>query len=147
MIDCNRPRASTSALPSHCARAVLITPAIHHADLQDMDELMASMRDLIMRTRAGRLRSSELTDSTVVLTSLGDMGVEKVYGVIYPPQVALVGFGKTSDEVWVENGLMGVRPVVHATLAGDHRATDGRTGGEFLGIVNELLQEPAKLWE
>jgi pyruvate dehydrogenase E2 component (dihydrolipoamide acetyltransferase) len=125
----------------------LITPAIHHADLQDMDELMASMRDLIMRTRAGRLRSSELTDSTVVLTNLGDMGVEKVYGVIYPPQVALVGFGKTSDEVWVENGLMGVRPVVHATLAGDHRATDGRTGGEFLGIVNELLQEPAKLWE
>ncbi len=125
----------------------LITPAIHHADLQDMDELMASMRDLIMRTRAGRLRSSELTDSTVVLTSLGDMGVEKVYGVIYPPQVALVGFGKTSDEVWVENGLIGVRPVVHATLAGDHRATDGRTGGEFLGIVNELLQEPAKLWE
>ena len=124
----------------------LITPAIHHADLLDMDELMAAMRDLIMRTRAGRLRSSELTDSTVVLTSLGDMGVEKVYGVIYPPQVALVGFGKTSDEVWVENGLMGVRPVIHATLAGDHRATDGRTGGEFLGIVNDLLQEPEKLW-
>lgn len=125
----------------------LITPAIHHADLKDMDELMASMRDLIMRTRAGRLRGSELTDATIVLTSLGDMGVEKVYGVIYPPQVALVGFGKTSDEVWVEKGMIGVRPVIHATLAGDHRATDGRTGGEFLGIVNDLLQEPEKLWE
>ena len=124
----------------------LITPAIHHADLKDMDELMAAMRDLIMRTRSGRLRSSEMTDATVVLTSLGDMGVDKVYGVIYPPQVALVGFGKISDDVWVENGLMGVRPIVHATLAGDHRATDGRTGGEYLGIVNELLQEPEKLW-
>ena len=107
---------------------------------------MTAMRDLIMRTRSGRLRSSEMTEATVVLTSLGDMGVDKVYGVIYPPQVALVGFGKISDDVWVENGLMGVRPIVHATLAGDHRATDGRTGGEFLGIVNELLQEPEKLW-
>ncbi len=125
----------------------LITPAIHHADLKDMDELMAAMRDLIMRTRAGRLRSSELTDATITLTSLGDMGVEKVFGVIYPPQVALVGFGKISDEVWVENGMIGVRPVVHATLAGDHRATDGRTGGEFLDILNKLLQEPASLWK
>jgi pyruvate dehydrogenase E2 component (dihydrolipoamide acetyltransferase) len=124
----------------------LITPAIHNADLKDMDELMAAMRDLIMRTRAGRLRSSEMTDATVVLTSLGDMGVDTVYGVIYPPQIALVGFGKVSDQVWVENGMIGVRPVVTATLAGDHRATDGRTGAQFLDILTGLLQEPAKLW-
>lgn len=124
----------------------LITPAIHNADLKDMDELMANLRDLIMRTRAGRLRSSEMTDATVVLTSLGDMGVDLVYGVIYPPQVAIVGFGKVSDQVWVENGMIGVRPVVTATLSGDHRATDGRTGAQFLDILAGLLQEPAKLW-
>ncbi len=124
----------------------LITPAIFNADLKGMDELMADMRDLIMRTRSGRLKSSEMTDATITLTSLGDMGVEKVYGVIYPPQVALVGFGKVADEVWVENGMIGVRPVVHATLAGDHRASDGRTGAEFLDILNKLLQEPDQMW-
>lgn len=124
----------------------LITPAIFNADLKGMDDLMADMRDLIMRTRSGRLKSSEMTDATITLTSLGDMGVEKVFGVIYPPQVALVGFGKVADEVWVENGMIGVRPVVHATLAGDHRASDGRTGAEFLDILNKLLQEPAKMW-
>lgn len=124
----------------------LITPAIHHADLKDMDELMAALRDLITRTRAGRLKGSEMTDATITLTNLGDLGVEKVYGVIYPPQVALVGFGKVTDEVWVENGMIGVRPVIHATLAGDHRASDGRTGGEFLDILNKYLQEPERLW-
>lgn len=124
----------------------LVTPAIHHADLKNMDELMEALRDLIMRTRAGRLRSSELTDATIVLTSLGDMGVEKTFGVIYPPQVALVGFGKVIDEVWVENGMIGVRPVVHATLAGDHRASDGRTGAGFLDFLNKYLQEPESLW-
>lgn len=124
----------------------LITPALHHADLKSADELMENLRDLIMRTRAGRLRSSELTDATITVTSLGDMGVEKVFGVIYPPQVALVGFGKVIEEVWVEKGMIGVRPVVHATLAGDHRATDGRVGAEFLDVLNKLLQEPAMLF-
>lgn len=123
----------------------LVTPAIHHADLLSLDELMEAMRDLIMRTRAGRLRGSELTDATVTLTSLGDMGVEKVYGVIYPPQVALVGFGKTMDQPWVENGMLGIRPVITATVAGDHRASDGRTGAQLLEALDKHLQEPQNL--
>ncbi len=123
----------------------LVTPAIHDADLKSLEELMASMSDLIKRTRAGRLRSSELTDATITLTNLGDMGVEKVYGVIYPPQVGLVGFGKVIEQTWVENGMLGIRPVLTATLAGDHRASDGRTGGQFLDALNHYLQEPEKL--
>lgn len=124
----------------------LVTPAIHNADLKNMDELMEAIRDLIMRTRAGRLRSSELTDATITLTNLGDLGVETVFGVIYPPQVALVGFGKVIDQPWVENGMIGIRPVLTATIAGDHRATDGRTGAQFLDTLNKLLQEPEQLW-
>lgn len=124
----------------------LVTPAIHNADLKTMDELMEAIRDLIMRTRAGRLRSSELTDATITLTNLGDLGVETVFGVIYPPQVALVGFGKVIDQPWVENGMIGIRPVLTATIAGDHRATDGRTGAQFLDTLSKLLQEPAQLW-
>jgi pyruvate dehydrogenase E2 component (dihydrolipoamide acetyltransferase) len=58
----------------------------------------------------------------------------------------LVGFGKVTEEVWVENGMIGVRPVVYATLAGDHRASDGRTGAEFLDVLNRLLQEPETLF-
>lgn len=124
----------------------LVTPAIHNADLKNMDEMMDAIRDLIMRTRAGRLRSSELTDATITLTNLGDLGVETVFGVIYPPQVALVGFGKVIDQPWVENGMIGIRPVLTATIAGDHRATDGRTGAQFLDTLNKLLQEPEQLW-
>lgn len=123
----------------------LVTPAIHQADLKSLDELMEAMRDLITRTRAGRLKSSEMTDATITLTSLGDLGVEKVYGVIYPPQVALVGFGKVVDQPWAENGMLGIRPVLTATLAGDHRATDGHRGGQFLDALNRHLQEPEKL--
>lgn len=123
----------------------LITPAIHHVDLKSLDELMASLHDLIKRTRTGRLRGSEMTDATITVTNLGDMGVETVYGVIYPPQVALVGLGKITDQPWVENGMLGIRPVLTATLAADHRATDGRLGARFLEAFNNYLQKPEKL--
>ena len=123
----------------------LVIPAIHHADLKSLDELMEVLRDLIPRVRSGRLRSSELMDATVTVTSLGDLGVEAVYGVIYPPQVALVGFGKITELPWAEHGMLGIRPVLRTTLAADHRATDGHRGGQFLESLNRYLQEPTKL--
>jgi pyruvate dehydrogenase E2 component (dihydrolipoamide acetyltransferase) len=123
----------------------LIAPAIHHVDLKSLDELMEALRDLIPRVRGGRLRSSEMTDATITVTNLGDLGVETVYGVIYPPQVALVGFGKITEQPWAEDGMLGIRPVLTATLAADHRATDGRRGAQFLEALNRYLQEVATL--
>jgi pyruvate dehydrogenase E2 component (dihydrolipoamide acetyltransferase) len=123
----------------------LITPAIHDVHLKNIEEVMAAIRDLIPRARAGRLRSSELMDATITVTSLGDLGVKSVYGVIYPPQVALVGFGRVTEQPWAENGMLGVRPILTATLAADHRATDGQKGAQFLDALNQQLQEPEKL--
>ena len=118
---------------------------IHHADLKSLDELMEVLRNLIPRMRSGRLRISELTDATVTVTNLGDLGVEVVYGVIYPPQVALVSFGTITEQPWAENGMLGIRPILRATLAADHHATDGHRGGQFLESLNRYLQEPTKL--
>jgi pyruvate dehydrogenase E2 component (dihydrolipoamide acetyltransferase) len=123
----------------------LIAPCIHDVDKKSLHGLMQNLHDLITRTRAGRLRESELRDATLTVTSLGDLGVETVYGVIYPPQLALVGFGRISDRPWAEKGMLTVRPVVEATLSGDHRATDGRTGARFLETLNRMLQEPENL--
>ena len=95
----------------------LVVPAVLHADRKSLDELMSAMSDLIQRARAGRLRSSEITEGTITVTNLGDRGVETVLGVIYPPQVALVGFGKIAESPWAANGMLGVRPVLAATLA------------------------------
>jgi pyruvate dehydrogenase E2 component (dihydrolipoamide acetyltransferase) len=123
----------------------LIAPAIHDADTLDLDTLMAALKDVVMRARGGRLRGSEMSDGTLTVTSLGDRGVEAVYGVIYPPQVGLVGFGRVVDRPWAVNGMLTVRPVVTATLSADHRATDGHIGGLYLAAVDELLQKPEEL--
>jgi pyruvate dehydrogenase E2 component (dihydrolipoamide acetyltransferase) len=123
----------------------LIAPAIHDVDRLSLDELMMKMRELIERVRAGRIRSSEIADPTITVSSLGERGVETLYGIIYPPQVAIVGFGKVATRPWVESGTVVARPVVNATLAADHRASDGHAGALFLAEIGKLLQEPATL--
>jgi pyruvate dehydrogenase E2 component (dihydrolipoamide acetyltransferase) len=123
----------------------LVNPAIHDVDKKTLDEVMENMLDLVNRARAGHLRSSELSDGTITVTNLGDQGVESVFGVIYPPQVALVGFGKIVERPWAAGGMLGVRPTIVASLAADHRVSDGHRGGRFLIAIDRFLQEPQKL--
>ncbi|HKZ81190.1 MAG TPA: dihydrolipoamide acetyltransferase family protein [Pyrinomonadaceae bacterium] len=123
----------------------LVAPALRNVDKQSLDNLMKSLRDLVKRARTGSLRSSELSDSTITITSLGELGVETVYGIIYAPQVALVGFGKVVERPWSVGGQIVSRPTLMATLSADHRVSDGHRGGLFLSAIDRLLQEPGSL--
>ena len=123
----------------------LITPAIHNADTLPLDDLMRALSDVVKRARTGGLRSSEMMDATITVSNLGDEGVTSLFGIIYPPQVALVGFGTIAERPWAENGGLYARPVVTVTLAADHRATDGHYGSRFLRQVARLLQSPESL--
>ncbi len=122
----------------------LVAPGIR--DVQDLaiDDLMAKLADLVKRARAGSLRSSEFSDPTITITNLGDTGVETTYPVIYPPQVAIVGLGRIALRPWVEEGAVVARPVVVATLAADHRVSDGHRGAAFLAELSRRCQEPEK---
>ncbi len=123
----------------------LVAPALRNADLHDLGSLMKAFADLVERTRAGRLRSSELTDPTITVTSLGERGVEQVFPIIHPPQVAMVGFGRIVERPWAVDDRVVVRPVVTVTLAADHRVSDGHRGGLFLAAIDRLLQRPETL--
>ena len=123
----------------------LAAPAIHNVDRLSLDDLMVRMRDLVQRTRAGRIRGSEIADTTITVSSLGERGVESLYGVIYPPQVAIVGVGKATSRPRVVDGHVAVRSIVTVTLSADHRASDGHAGALFLANIGKLLQEPEKL--
>jgi len=120
----------------------LVAPAIHDVPDKKLDELMDDLTDLVARARSFSLRSSEMSDPTITVTNLGDKGVDAVFGIIYPPQVALVGFGQPAQRVCVIDGGIRVVTAVQATLAADHRASDGHRGALFLSAINELLQQP-----
>jgi pyruvate dehydrogenase E2 component (dihydrolipoamide acetyltransferase) len=137
--------------PIHLGTAIairgggLVAPAIRDADILTLDGLMAALRDLVARTRTGRLRSSELFDPTITVSSLGERGVERLYGVIYPPQVAIVGFGTPAPMPRVVDGKVEPRLMMTATLAADHRVSDGHRGALFLLEIEQRLQQPGTL--
>jgi pyruvate dehydrogenase E2 component (dihydrolipoamide acetyltransferase) len=123
----------------------LVAPAILNAGALNLDEIMASLTDLVARARSGGLRSSEMSDATVTVTSLGDRGVDTVFPIIVPPQVAMVGFGRIAQRPVVVDGGVVAHTVVDASLTADHRVTDGHRGGLFLLALERLLQEPESL--
>lgn len=123
----------------------LVAPALHEVEAKPLAQLMSELADLVQRARAGRLRSSELSDPTITVTQLGDQGAESVFGVIYPPQVALVGFGRIADRPWANGEHVVALPLIHASLSADHRVSDGHRGALFLARLRDLLQRPQDL--
>ncbi len=123
----------------------LAAPAIHDAEALGLDALMAKMRDLVGRMRVGRIRSSEIADATITVSSLGERGVEAFYAVIYPPQTAIIGVGKIVRRPWIVNDAVVARSVVTLTLSADHRVSDGHDGALFLAQIGRRLLEPEKL--
>jgi pyruvate dehydrogenase E2 component (dihydrolipoyllysine-residue acetyltransferase) len=123
----------------------LVAPAIHDTDERTLDELMHSFRDLVARARSFSLRATEMSDPTITVTSIGERGVETIFPIIVPPQVAIVGFGKVVDRPWVSSGQLLVCPVVTATVSVDHRVADGHVGSAFLAAIDQRLQEPEEL--
>ena len=123
----------------------LVAPALLDAHLKDLPTLMHEFSALVERVRAGHLRSGEFTAATLTLTSLGADGVDVLYPIINPPQVAIVGAGAIRERPWVNEGQLAVRAVLTLTLAADHRVTDGRSGARFLRTVADLLADPQSL--
>ena len=123
----------------------LVVASLRDADTMSVDDFMAALKDVATRARTGRLRSSEMTVPTVTVTNLGDQGADLVHGVIYPPQVAIVGFGRIINRPWAVDDMLAVRPLVIASLAGDHRVSDGHRGSRFLAALAAALQRPEEL--
>src|SRR5581483_8300182 len=141
----NEKRLVTERLLPGVLLLKAVALALHDTDKLSLDELMQKLREVVQRTRTGALRGSEFTDPTITVTSLGERGVEAVFPIIYPPQVAIVGFGKVGPRPWVVDSQVVARPLVTATLGADHRVSDGHRGGLFLAAIDRLLQEPGKL--
>ena len=123
----------------------LMVPAIHSVDKLSLTETMDALRDISNRSRGGHLRSSELTDATITVTSMGERGSDSVLGVIYPPQVAIIGFGKSRKVPIASDNDTVVGDIVTVSLAADHRVSDGIVGAKFLNAIAKLLQNPEKL--
>lgn len=123
----------------------LVNPALAHADRDSLAQLNARILELGTRARSGSLKASEMDTATITVTNLGERGVDTVFGVIVPPQVAIVGFGTVRRRPWVVDEAVVVRRTIDISLSADHRASDGHGGARFLARIEQFLQDPESL--
>lgn len=124
----------------------VITPAILDAQDLSLSQFNSAFNNLVQRTRAGKLRNRELTDGTITVTNLGDLGADAVTGIIFAPQVALLGLGRI-HKVPIVDGDGGLRAgwVIKVSLAADHRVSDGLAGSKLLNTLGRLFNQPEQL--
>jgi pyruvate dehydrogenase E2 component (dihydrolipoamide acetyltransferase) len=117
----------------------LIAPALLACEQKSVTEIAADLRDLVARTRAGRLKAPEISEGTFTLTNLGMLGVTQFTAIITPPQVSTLATGVTESRPVVRDGQVVVRRLMTATLSSDHRAVDGAGAARLLADLQSRL--------
>lgn len=124
----------------------LVAPALLDCGGCGLDEIAQRARDLAARAKQGVLRAEEYTAATFTLTNLGMLGVDSFQAIIVPPQVAILAVGQTVTTAGVQQGALITEHHMALTLSGDHRASDGAEGAQFLGEIVACLQNPERIF-
>lgn len=124
----------------------VMVPAILNAGQMSLTDLNKAIQNLALRTKEQSLTSRELSEGTITVTNVGDLGSDEVYGIIFPPQVSIVGIGRVRKEAIVDSqNQLRSGVVVDFTLSADHRVSDGLLGARFLAEIDKVVNNPLSL--
>lgn len=121
----------------------LIVPILRNVGMRDAADLRAGLDRLQADSRARRVPPGELRGATITLSNFGMFGGRYAHLVVVPPQVAIVGVGRASDQVVARNATASVRRVLPLTLIFDHRVVTGGEGARFMAALKEDLERDA----
>lgn len=123
----------------------VLVAAILDAQKMSLDEFNKAFLDLAERVRNGGIKNREITEGSVTVTNIGDLGCDEIFGIIFPPQVAIIGLGRLHKAPVVDQEM--VRPgfVMDVSLSADHRVSDGLLGAKFLNEIDKKLNNPKLL--
>lgn len=123
----------------------LLAPAIIDCGALDLEATASALRDLVARTRAGKIRAAEWSDATFTLSNLGMFGITQFSAIVVPPQVAILAVARSASRAVVRDGAIVPRRTMTATLSADHRAVDGASAARFLETLKRHLESPNEL--
>lgn len=124
----------------------LIVPVVHQADQKNIEQISNEIKDLVMRSKEGRLTSVDLTNATFTISNLGMYGIDRFTAIINPPQSAILAVGKmTRTFVPTENNLPIIQKIISFTLSADHRVMNGAQAAKFLVDLKEIILKPKVL--
>jgi pyruvate dehydrogenase E2 component (dihydrolipoamide acetyltransferase) len=143
--DATRQFSSVDVAVAVSTGTGLLTPVVRGVDRAPVGALAGTVRDLVDRARAGRLRQEELEGGSLTLTNLGMYGTEEFAAIINPPQSAILAVGAARQEAVVVDGQLAVGTVLRATVSADHRVIDGALAAEWMAAFTAAVEQPLQL--
>ena len=123
----------------------LIVPVVHDADHRPLAEIVAAVRELGERARAGKASPPDLLGSTATVSNLGAHGVDAFTPVLNPPQSAILGVGRIAQRAVVEEGRLVAATTCVLSLTFDHRVADGAPAAKLLAEVAKRMSDTSYL--
>ncbi|TCU61051.1 2-oxoisovalerate dehydrogenase E2 component (dihydrolipoyl transacylase) [Novosphingobium sp. PhB57] len=128
--------------------AGLMVPVIRDAQDRNLWQLAAEIGRLANAARDGSAKSSELSGSTITVTSLGPMGGVATTPVINRPEVAIIGPNRIVERPMFVKGADGAeriekRKIMNISMSCDHRVVDGWDAASFAQDLKKLIEAPA----
>jgi pyruvate dehydrogenase E2 component (dihydrolipoamide acetyltransferase) len=125
------------ALPSG-----LVTVTVRDADSKTLRQIAVEMGGLATRARDGKAQPGDMGGQTFTISNLGMYGVESFVAIVNPPDAGILAVGASTPTPVVRDGQVVVRNIMHMTLSGDHRVTDGAEGAQFINEIKRILENP-----
>ena len=124
----------------------LKVPVVKHAEMMTIDALADEIRRLSDAARTNKARKSELSGSTITITSLGKLGGIASTPVINSPEVGIIGVNRAVERPMVVNGQIAVRLMMNLSTSFDHRFVDGYDAAAMVQCIKEMLEHPATIF-
>ena len=126
--------------------AGLKVPVVRNAESMSVQQLAAEIRRVSEAARDNSITKSELSGSTITITSLGKLGGIVSTPVINMPEVGIIGVNRAIEKPVVLNGQIVVRTMMNLSSSFDHRFVDGYDAAAMIQRIREMLEHPATIF-
>ena len=117
----------------------LMVPKIRNVDQLGLKEIYEELRRVSKQCKELKIDKKEFFGGSMTISSLGGIGGNFFTPIINPPEVAILGVGKTFDKIKKVNGQFIVRKMLPISLSYDHRVIDGAEGARFCVHLSKSL--------
>ena len=124
----------------------LIVPVVRDVDAMDLWRTAAELARVTTEARNGTAQRSELSGSTITITSLGALGGLVTTPIINHPEVAIIGVNKMQTRPMWDGNAFVPRRMMNLSSSFDHRIVDGWDAATFVQRIKALLEEPSLLF-
>lgn len=124
----------------------LKVPVVRNAQSLSLWELAEQMRLVTEAARANKATRSELSGSTITVTSLGKLGGIASTPIINAPEVSIIGVNRALERPVVYAGTIAIRRMMNLSSSFDHRFVDGHDAAALIQALKERLEHPATIF-